>query len=325
MILLGWITIARRRLFAAALASLCLLHSTDGDATQRQALVLALPAQGNVFMLAGPLTNSAVQVGPEGALVVDTQVKAVSEVLAESISQISAGPIRFIVSTSASEDHTGGTENLSRHARVGIARAGQRSRAAARPAIVAHENVLARMREADVPEGRWPTETFSGMSRQIYFNGEAITLMHQPAAITDGDTVVVFRGSNVIATGDVFTPGRYPRIELAAGGSINGVIAALNAILTASAPTTARAAPTVILPGRGQLSGTSEVVEYRDAMTIIRDRIHDMVAKGMTLEQVKASGPTSSFDRIYATQAYPGEMFAETVFRSLTQRAESLR
>jgi glyoxylase-like metal-dependent hydrolase (beta-lactamase superfamily II) len=174
------------------------------------------------------------------------------------------------------------------------------------------------MINAKVPDGRWPTETFSSTTKQFYLNGEAITLVHH-SGISDGDSLVVFRGSNVVATGEVFSPRRYPRIDVAAGGSIDGVIEALDMILVASAPTAARPEPVVIIPGRGPLSDRSGVVEYRTVMTIIRGRIRDMATEGMTLAAVKAARPTSEFDPIYATQAHPGEMFTERVYRSLTR------
>jgi len=285
---------------AGAVASIWLSQSTGGEA-QRLSLILALPVQGNVFMLAGPLTNSAVQTGSEGTLLVDTQVQEVSDILAESIARVSPGRIRFIISTSSNDDHTGGNDRLSSMA-----------------AVIAHENVRVRMRQRGIPEGRWPSDVYSGTERRVDFNGEAIRIIHPPSAISDGDSFVVFEGSNVVATGDAFTPDRYPRIDLNAGGDIDGLIAALDLLLTLSTSMSTPDRPVAILPGRGPVSDAAGVLEYRDAMALIRDRIQEMVVAGMTLAEATAAMPTSDFDSIYGTRAYPGDAFVETVHRSLT-------
>ena len=155
--------------------------------------------------------------------------------------------------------------------------------------MVAFEKVGARMREAGAPPAGWPQDTYFVDSKDLFVNGEAVQVFHQPAAHSDGDSLVFFRRSDVVSAGDIFVPDRYPVIDVAAGGSINGVVDSLNRILDLTVPADKEEGGTMVIPGHGRLCDEADVVEYRDAMTIIRDRIQDSVKKGMTLEQVKAA------------------------------------
>ena len=162
-----------------------------------------------------------------------------------------------------------------------------------------HEAVLNRMsaptgQQSPTPVAAWPTMTFPAAQYDLAFNGQAIQLVRLPAAHTDGDTVVFFRRSDVVATGDIFDPTRYPVIDLAKGGSIDGEIDAINWLLDLLVPGEKVEGGTMVVPGHGRVCDESEVMEYRDMLTIVRDRVNAMVEKGMTLEQVKAARPTSS-------------------------------
>src|SRR5262249_34931844 len=154
---------------------------------------------------------------------------------------------------------------------------------------LAHENVLKRISApaAAVPFRAWPTDTYFTAEKDLFFNGEAIQMLHQPAAHTDGDSIIFFRRSDVIAAGDLFTPGNYPVVDLQRGGNIQGLIAGLNRIIQIAIPAEKQEGGTMIVPGHGRLCDQADVVEYRDMATIIRDRVQDMIKKGMTLEQVK--------------------------------------
>ena len=152
-----------------------------------------------------------------------------------------------------------------------------------------------------MPFALWPTETFFGKKREFLFNGEAVQIIHQPKAHTDGDSVVFFRKSDVVATGDLFTTVMYPFIDVANGGSITGEIDALNAILDITVPSNVNEGGTMVIPGHGRLSDEQDVIEYRDMATIVRDRIKEYVKRGMTLDQVKAKKPTLDFDPRYGT------------------------
>ena len=146
--------------------------------------------------------------------------------------------------------------------------------------MVAFEKVGARMREAGAPPGSWPQDTYFTEGKDIFVNGEAVQVFHQPAAHSDGDSLVFFRRSDVISAGDIFVPDRYPVIDVAAGGSINGVVNSLNRILDLTVPADKEEGGTMVIPGHGRLCDEADVVEYRDAMTIIRGRIEDLVNKG---------------------------------------------
>ena len=154
----------------------------------------------------------------------------------------------------------------------------------------------------------------------MYLNGEGIEVFHEPAAHTDGDAIVFFRRSDVISTGDVFTTTGYPIIDLAHGGSIQGEIDALNQILGMVITAPNEEAGTYIIPGHGRLCDAADVAYYRDMVTIIRDRILDMLKKGMTLDQVQAAKPARDYDPRWGTTAGSTAMFVEAVYKSLGEK-----
>lgn len=290
-----------------------------------QGALEVLPAQGNVFMIAGAGGNTAVQIGQEAVVVVDTKTAAVSDELLEAISKLSTKPIRHVINTSADAEHTGGNEAVSRagtYVRLidSFDPRGQRSEAG----IVAHVNVLARMSSPagpETPAGAWPSDTYFTEEWALFVNGEALRLIHVPQAHTDGDTIVFFRRSDVISTGDIFSTSRYPRFDADKGGSVAGIIEGLNRILDLTIAGENQEGGTVVVPGHGRLSDETEVANYRDMVTIVRDRIAAMIGAGMTLEQVQAAKPTSDYDGIYDEPAWTGAMFAAAVYRDLTGAA----
>jgi cyclase len=285
--------------------------------------VQSLAIRESVFMLVGPGANTTVQIGRDGIFVVDSQTGAASASLLATIRRLSDKPVRFIVNTTIGADHIGGNEAL---AKSGGVLAGGNTRPATVTGtggapIYSHEKLLNRLSESGASPASLPTDSYFVKQKDMFVNGEAVQLLHVPAAHTDGDTMVFFRRSDVISAGDVFTPDRYPSIDLSRGGSIEGVLAGINYILELAVPAFNEEGGTMIVPGHGRLCDESDVSDYRDMVTIVRDRVADMVKKKMTLEQVRAAKPTRDYDGVYARPDYTGDMFVEAVYRSLTSKS----
>jgi cyclase len=292
--------------------------------------IQVLPVQGNVYLLASPLGNVTVQVGKTGVLLVDTSYPEMTPKLMAAIRKLSDKPVRYIINTHVHPDHTGGNENFAKvfgsATEVSVVNT-PGSTATQTVQIYAHDNVLARMSKPDggrpaAPDTAWPTETFIGNEKELYFNGEAVLMYHEPAAHTDGDTIVYFRGSDVIAAGDIFITTGYPVIDLERGGSLQGIIDGLNHILDITVPAHHEEGGTYVIPGHGRICDEFDVLEYRDMVTIIRDRIQTMIRKGMTLEQVKAARPTLDYDPQYgpASGSAAADRFVEAAYRSLAAK-----
>jgi glyoxylase-like metal-dependent hydrolase (beta-lactamase superfamily II) len=295
------------------------------DAVQEE----VVPVRGNVYMLVGAGGNTTVMAGEDGVMVVDTQFAPLSTKILNAIRTISDKPIRHVVNTHMHADHIGGNEAI---AKAGRTRAGGNvvgdigADATATAKIIAHENVLLRLSmpapgQAKVPFGALPTETYVGRKREMRFNGEAVQIMHQPKAHTDGDSLVFFRSTDVIATGDLFTTVMYPFIDEANGGTIDGYIDALNAIVDLAVFNNVNEGGTMIIPGHGRLCDKQDVIEYRNMATIVRDRIKEYVRRGMSLEQVKAARPTLDFDPRYGTSNgfWTPDQFIEVIYKQMKQ------
>ena len=279
------------------------------------------------YMLVGAGGNIIVQAGEEGVLVIDTGTGARGADVLAAIRQISDKPIRIVINTHVHADHTGANETIAAAGRaLGGNAPGNSGLALENARVLAHENVLKRMsapsgEPSPRPFAAWPTETFFGEDKELFFNDEAIQLIHQPGH-TDGDVLVFFRRSDVVASGDLFSTTTYPVIDAQSGGSVQGVIDGLNRLLDITIPKDKEEGGTYVIPGHGRLADEADVVEYRDMVTIVRDRIQDLVAKGKTLAEVKAARPTLDYDGRYGAAAGPWttDMFIESVYRELATR-----
>lgn len=290
----------------------------------------------NIHMISGAGGNIAVQIGVDGVVVVDTGSPETAGAALAAIRELTDQPIRYVINTGPGADHIGGNETIVKAgesifpnapggaAGPGIAAAISNAGAAS---IVGPETLLARMSAPDspvrLPVVAWPTETFTRKVKDLFLNREPIQVIYQPAAHSDSDSIVMFRRSDVIVTGDVFDITRFPMIDVDKGGSIQGEIDALNRLIELTVPSIPmpwlEEGGTRVIPGHGRPCEEAELVEYRDMVTIIRDRVRDMIKRGMTLDQIKTANPAQGYRARYGAESGPWttNMFVEAVYRSL--------
>jgi glyoxylase-like metal-dependent hydrolase (beta-lactamase superfamily II) len=301
------------------------------------ASVLALPAfaqlqpgievlhvRDNIYMFASDGGNVTVQVGEhrdnDGVLMVDTGSAQTAGPILVELQKLTAKQLKYVVNTSADLDHAGGNDIIS--STGGTRTAEGRGPLAAEVNIYAQDNALTRLSapEMHIPEKGLPTMTFERL-KDFTFNGEAVQIFSEAPAHTDGDSIVFFRGSNVISTGEIFSTVGYPVIDLARGGSIQGEVKALNHLLELTVPEISQEGGTMVIPGHGRLCDEADVTEYRDMVTILRDRVADLIEKGKSLAEVKAARLTRDYDGRYSQPTWTGDMFVESVYKSLKPAA----
>jgi cyclase len=271
----------------------------------------SLHVAGQVWLVAVGGRNVAVQVGPEGVLVVNPGTEELADVVLAEIAKLAPDKrVRVIVDTDDDAAHIGGNAKLA----TGPTAAAQRA------AVIAHENASLRIASAGLSDRHSPTDTFFRGTRELYFNDEPIEILHVPDATSDGDVLVFFRKSDVIVTGSIVEDLTYPVIRLADGGTVNGTLAALNRVLDLTIAEWRAQGGTMVIPNRGRIYDEGDVAEYRDMLTIVRDRVQDAIGKGLTLEQARAARLARDYDGRYAAVAGPvsADEFMATVYRSLT-------
>jgi glyoxylase-like metal-dependent hydrolase (beta-lactamase superfamily II) len=324
---------------STSLIALVLVAGSDERArpvlAQQRAALETIQIRPNVFVIFGGGANVTAHVGEDGVLLVDSGSTATADAVLQAIKAISSQPIRLIINTSADTDHVGGNERL--------AKAGVRINPDAfsdqdQATVLAHENVLSRMsapndragsppgtparqgaNESLFPVGAWPNETYTARIRSMYLNNDGVQVMRQVGAHSDGDSIVLFRRADVIATGDILDLRHFPVIDAENGGSIQGEIDALNHLLELTIPAmplVLKDGRTLLVPGHGRLSDYGELVEYRDMVTVIRDLIEDMVDKGMTATQVKAANPAKGYRQRFGVESGPWttDMFVDAIY-----------
>jgi cyclase len=293
-----------------------------------------LQLRPNVYMIAGAGGNVGFQVGVDGVVVVDSGSASSADAVVAAIKKVTAQPIRYVINTSADPDHVGGNAKVAKAGQTLFTGNGGAGLATnflgGGGSILSTEQVLTRMsgpsgKPSPYPVDAWPTESFNQPRKYMYLNGEGIEVIHQPAAHTDGDAIVFFRRSDVIVAGDVFDTRAFPVIDVAKGGSIQGEIAALQKLVDTaipSVPIVSREEGTLIIPGHGRICDQLDVVDYRDMVTIIRDRIRDLMKRGLTLEQIKAASPARGYTRRYGsdTGSWTTNDFVEAIYRSMSEK-----
>jgi glyoxylase-like metal-dependent hydrolase (beta-lactamase superfamily II) len=246
-------------------------------------------------------------------LVVDPGPEDLADAVLAEIGRIAPDKrIRIIVDTDDDAAHIGGNAKL----------ASGPTPTAQRAAVIAHENASLRIASGGLSDRHAPTDTFFRGTRELFFNDEPIEIIHVPAATSDANVLVFFRKSDVVVTGGVIEDLTYPVIRLDDGGSVNGTLAALNRVLDLTIAEWRAQGGTMVIPSRGRIYDEGDVAEYRDMMTIIRDRVQDAIAKGQTLAQVQAARLARDYDGRYAaaTGAATADEFIAAVYGSL--RAE---
>jgi len=282
----------------------------------------------NVYVIFGAGSNITVHLGEDGVILVDAGTAALAPQVVTAVKALTSQPIRLIVNTSADADHVTGNEIVSAAGREVNPDAFSEDPHAT---VLAHENVMLRMSTPSgtdtlFPTALWPSETYTARVRSMYLNNEAVLVHRQVGAHSDGDSVVLFRKADVIATGDILDLRHFPVIDAAQGGSIQGELDALNRLLELTVPAmplVLKPGRTLLVPGHGRVSDYAELVEYRDMVTTIKDNIAVLIKEGKTLAQVQAANPTAGYRARWGRETGPWTtaQFVEAIYTGLTAPA----
>lgn len=290
----------------------------------------------NFYMIAGAGGNIGAQIGSDGIILVNAGNGKASDQVIAALKKLTPLPIRYVIDTNADADFVSGNGTLAKAGQTifinllgggGLAGATANGGAAA---ILAHDSILQRMsapsgKAAPYPVDDWPTEAFYPKRQTLRMNDEGIEVLYQPAAHSNADSFVFFRGSDVVVAGDVIDTTHFPVIDVANGGTIQGEIDALNKLIeltVAPTPFIYKGVGTYVIPGHGRLCEQMEIVDYRDMVVIVRDVIADMIKQGMTLGQIKEASPAKPYETQFGSNTGPWttDMFIEAIYKSLTAK-----
>jgi hypothetical protein len=284
--------------------------------------VSILQVRPDIYMLTVDNVNIVVETGWQGTLVVGTSPATHCEALVAAVRAISEGPVRYLVSVNGDESRIG--------CNTPLAVAGQsflKGTLGFAAPVISHQSALLQILTTgqDLPATTLPSELYARPVRSMYMNDQAIQVIWAPAAHSGGDSLVVFRRSDLVVAGDIMDTTRFPVIDIAHGGTIQGELAAMNRLLSelavAVSPKWQRPGGTLIVPGRGQLCTQVDVLNYRDMLTIIRDRVQDLIVRGKNLEQVQAANPARGYTTRYGATSgdWTTSQFIAAVYQSLIQ------
>ena len=320
------------RLPVAAAIGLLLCSAGASWAAEQDKALDVIQVRPNFYMIAGAGGNIGVQIGVDGVVLVDAGSEASSDLVIAAIRKLTPLPIRYIINTGADPDHVSGNGKLAKAGltiftnALGNANFGNAMTNGGAASILTHDSVLRRMsaptgKTSAFPVDTWPTEAFYTERKALRMNDEAIEVTHQNAAHSEADSFVMFRRSDVVAAGEILDMTRFPVIDLAHGGSIQGEIDALNKLIALAVPPGPfiyEGVGTYVIPGHGRLCEQLDVVNYRDMVVVVRDVIADMIKQGMTLGQIKEASPAKPFETEYGTQPGVTSAFIESIYKSLT-------
>lgn len=276
-------------------------------------VIKVTPVAVGVYMLEGAGGNIGLSVGNDDAFMIDDQFAPLTPKIRAAIATVTSKHVRFLLNTHWHGDHTGGNENMVGEGAI----------------IVAHQNVRRRMsteqfiqafnqKTPPSPTGALPIVTFTD-SVTFYVNGDSVRAIHVANAHTDGDVLVIFQNANVVHMGDTFFNGRYPFIDLSSGGSVKGVLAAVDRALSMTN------AQTRFIPGHGPLANRDDLVRYRDLVATVTSRVTRLIAQRRTLAQVLASKPSAEYDAQWGSGTIKADQFVTTVYTSLSASGKKPR
>jgi glyoxylase-like metal-dependent hydrolase (beta-lactamase superfamily II) len=301
--------IAKRLCRAVLLiAALCIVRTeVRAQPNPDQVTIKVIPVATGVYMLEGGGGNIGISVGNDDVFMIDDQYAPLTQKIRAAIATVSPKPVRFLLNTHWHGDHTGGNENMAGAGAIIVAQDNTRKRMTKEQFIAAFN-----MKVPPSPAAALPIITFSE-SLSLYLNGDSVRAVHFRNAHTDGDVVVTFEKANVVHMGDTFFNGMYPLVDLSTGGSIDGVIAAVDKMLATTN------ANTRFIPGHGPLGSRADLVRYRNMTKTIRDRVARLVARRRTLAQVVAAKPTADYDATWGKGFLQPDVFVAILYNDLAR------
>lgn len=293
----------RKILSCAAMAGILALSATQATAQdQPRVEVRTEHVRGNIYALFARGGNIGVSVGDDGVFLIDDQYAPLTPLILAAIVEISDQPVRYLINTHFHGDHTGGNENMGKSGTL----------------ILAHDNVRAGLMSH--PPGGWtdegaayglPVITFNDQL-SFHLNGDEARAIHVANAHTDGDSFIHFKGANVIHMGDIMFNGRFPYIDVDAGGNVDGVLAGYDQALALANE------QTLFIPGHGPMADWDDVVSNRAMIQTVRDRVAALIADGKSLEEVLSAAPAAEYGEAYTWAFINAAKFVTAVYRSLT-------
>lgn len=299
------------RLTAVLLGSLPLLAAVPAAAQLQEPdfTVRSEQLAGGLYVLIGRGGNIGVSTGPDGTVLIDDQFAAAAPAINAALRELGASPVRFVLNTHWHGDHTGGNEPFAGSGAV----------------LLAHDNVRVRMSAAHTsrflgnatpasPAVALPVITF-GETASLHLNGGRVRVLHTPRAHTDGDAIVQFGDANVLHAGDLFFNGLYPFIDGDSGGSVEGLIGAVDTLLALADDETR------IIPGHGPLADRKALQAYRDMLVETSGRVRKLLDDGLSVEQVIAAAPNADYDATWSWTFINAERYLRMLAGLIGQQA----